>query len=119
MKTILVDFDGVIHQYTSPWTDATTISDPPVKGAFVWLTQAIEVFKVCVYSSRSKEEGGIDAMKKWFLHYALPQKVLDQLTFPTTKPAAHMTIDDRAFCFEGKWPDLEAVKAFVPWNKRR
>jgi hypothetical protein len=30
---ISLDFDGVIHSYTSPWTCCEEINDPPVEGA--------------------------------------------------------------------------------------
>ncbi len=39
MKPILcLDFDGVIHSYTSGWKGADVIPDPPVEGAmqFIW-----------------------------------------------------------------------------------
>lgn len=48
-KPILcVDFDGVIHLYTTPWTNAFTISDGPVPGALEWLWKATEWFDVQV-----------------------------------------------------------------------
>jgi hypothetical protein len=38
--------------------------------------------------------------------------------FPWFKPAAHLTIDDRAMTFDGTFPEVSAIKAFQPWNKR-
>lgn len=29
-----------------------------------------------------------------------------------------ISIDDRALTFDGTWPDIAALKAFQPWNKR-
>jgi hypothetical protein len=42
------------------------------------------------------------------------------LRFPTQKPAAFLTIDDRAICFQGSFEQLdpETLLAFKPWNKR-
>lgn len=31
-KTVIFDFDGVIHSYASGWQGVTEIHDPPVDG---------------------------------------------------------------------------------------
>jgi hypothetical protein len=134
LYTLCVDFDGVLHSYTSGWKGASVVSDPPVPGAIAWLVEtALDPrFEVCVYSSRSKDPGGIDAMRAWLLghlelHYdrisTMHAKqgaggVLAAISVPTQKPAASMTIDDRAFCFEGTFPSAEWMLGFKPWNKR-
>src|ERR1700761_5103098 len=70
-KPILcVDFDGVIHEYSSPWTNSETISDGPVPGALRWLWKATEWFQVVIYSSRSKERAGVQAMIDWFFEHS-------------------------------------------------
>jgi len=40
------------------------------------------------------------------------------LKWPTEKPAAMVTIDDRALTFDGTWPTIDVLKAFKPWNKK-
>lgn len=128
-KPILcVDFDGVIHSYTSPWRGADVIPDPPVPGALRWLWKATEWFNVHIYSSRSKEAAGRNAMVAWFAVQALNEFEDDQLakdfcaamTFSHEKPAAFLTIDDRAYCFEGDWSEIDPADLlhFKPWNKR-
>jgi len=62
---LLVDFDGVIHSYSSGWQGARRIPDMPVTGALEFLAKATYYFKVNIYSSRSNQFGGIRAMKKW------------------------------------------------------
>lgn len=117
-KTLVVDFDGVIHAYASGWKGATVIPDPPVPGALRFLEEASERFEVAVFSSRSPEEGGIEAMKRWLLEAGLPEAVLARLLFPRHKPPAHVYLDDRGWRFEGTFPDLDALEAFEPWHKR-
>ena len=127
-KTICVDFDGVIHHYRNGWAGcASIIDDTPTPGAFAWLDQLLDDgFDVCIYSSRSKFPGsvsspdnkvtpsGVEAMVSWFVaHGYSPEK----LRFPTEKPAAMMTVDDRAFCFQGTFPAVEWLNNFKPWNK--
>jgi len=124
---VCVDFDGVIHSYSSGWARnkpqeeaALIINDPPVEGAFDWL-EALAVdnrFEVCVYSSRSKYPGAPKAMQRWMLDHGFNREAVTHLQWPTQKPAANMTIDDRAFCFEGDFPSREWLLRFKPWNKR-
>jgi hypothetical protein len=125
-KPILcVDFDGVIHSYTSKWVDETTIPDPPTKGALQWLWKANEWFDVQIYSSRSKSEAGVSAMKAWMREWATKEfgfshpMTLVPFKFPNQKPPAFLTIDDRALVFEGEWEWNPAdLLGFKPWNKR-
>ena len=119
---LLLDFDGVVHSYTSKWTTATDIHDKPVTGFHIWAIEAKKRFTLCIYSSRSKEPGGIEAMKTWIrAHYPNVKGMEDWFEFPKTKPAAFLTIDDRAICFEGNWfdpkLDPENLLKFKPWNK--
>jgi hypothetical protein len=46
--------------------------------------------------------------------------VLALLAFPRGgKPAAHVYLDDRGWCFEGVFPGLDALDHFEPWHRRR
>lgn len=143
-KTICLDFDGVVHSYTSPWIDASFIPDPPVPGALAFIKQTIEGHKYSlqIYSSRSHQEGGIKAMQLWFKHWLKKEygwqigtelynelcktehknfdkddSVTRYLYFPISKPPAFLTIDDRAWTFKGVFPSIEEIEAFKPWNK--
>jgi hypothetical protein len=136
-KPILcLDFDGVLHSYSSGWKGADSIPDPPTPGAMMFLHHAVHYFDVQIYSSRSGQPGGIQAMKDW-LNYEVARffdcafagapddmdkrdEVLAAISFPTSKPAAFLTIDDRALCFTGNWADFypQDLLGFQPWNKR-
>jgi len=138
---LCLDFDGVIHSYGSGWRGAAIIPDPPVPGAIEFLRAAAGEFCVHVYSSRSHQEGGIQAMEAYIS--AAVAEVIDTwpkdeltdprltgmeaaeawvrawITFPTHKPPASVSIDDRCITFRGEWPPLEVLKDFRPWNKRQ
>lgn len=136
-KPILcLDFDGVLHSYSSGWKGADKIPDPPTPGAMMFLHHAVHYFDVQIYSSRSGQPGGIQAMRDW-LDYHLAvfydcsfggapadfdkhDETLAAISFPTSKPAAFVTIDDRALCFTGNWADFypQDLLEFKPWNKR-
>jgi hypothetical protein len=59
-------------------------------------------------------------MKKWLVKHGLhPAYITDGLLkFPVKKPAAFLTIDDRAICFNGTFPTSAEMMAFKPWYKR-
>lgn len=141
---LCLDFDGVIHSYSSGWKGPRNIPDPPVLGALSFLEMAREVFDLAIYSSRSRYFGGRWAMKRWLKKYLvdyywdkypnlcgfaepmgeddcylrMANDLLRSIKFPTKKPAAFLQIDDRAICFTGTFPDLESIMKFKPWNKK-
>lgn len=127
-KPILcLDFDGVIHSYSSGWKGADIIPDPPVDGAMRFIWDASEHFTIAIFSSRSHQPGGKSAMRSWlqkhFRDYWASDRTtcddkLAEIEWPNEKPAAFITIDDRALTFDGQWPAVETLRAFKPWNKR-
>jgi len=113
-KPILcLDFDGVLHSYTSGWKGAHIVWDPPVPGAQQFVMMAKEHFRVVVFSSRSLRAGGILAMTSWMQEHGFPP-----VEFAVEKPPAMITIDDRAIMFTGTWPAIDALLEFKPWNKK-
>ena len=125
-KPILcLDFDGVIHSYSSGWKGADVIPDPPVDGAIPFIYIALGHFRVAIFSSRSHQPGGLEAMQRWLIRYEAqhPDAHLwhadwtAEIEWPTEKPPAFLTIDDRALTFTGEWPEIETLLAFKPWNK--
>lgn len=131
--TLCLDFDGVIHSYTSGWVAPDFIPDPPVKGAFEFIHRALKPFDIVIFSSRSQYPAGIRAMQLWMGYWAerelgnvapefkanhvLNRVVTNPVSWPTHKPPAWVTIDDRAVQFTGDWPDLGDLVNFRPWNK--
>jgi hypothetical protein len=122
-KPILcLDFDGVIHSYTTGWEGADVALDPPVSGAMQAIESYLAYFRVAVFSSRSNQQGGINCMRRYIERAATPPDQVtpawvNQIEYPTEKPPAMVTIDDRALTFTGIWPEPWALLSFKPWNK--
>lgn len=113
-KTVVFDFDGVIHSYTSGWQGGDVIPDPPVPG----IKEAIadiraSGYEVVIVSARTATIDGIRAIGKWLEKYGIEYDGVC-----TEKPPAVVYIDDRAICFDGKPENLlNQIQNFKPWNK--
>lgn len=133
-KLLVLDFDGVIHAYDSGWAGIDVVRDPPVVGAIAFLEESLNFFEVAIYSSRSHQPSGIKAMQEWLYKWAhmsaeisgetgeetAPEwtdEWLSQIQWPTFKPPAFLSLDDRAITFRGSFPDAEELQHFRPWNK--
>lgn len=61
-KTVCMDFDGVIHAYTSGWdkvNGATSILDGPVEGIKTVIEELRKDYKVVIVSTRCFQKGGV------------------------------------------------------------
>lgn len=125
-KPILcLDFDGVCHMYTSGWKGAAVISDPHVPGLFEFLEQVQPYFDIQIFSSRSHQEGGVEAMTEWFIAERVAWRensgksttAMLELKFPKEKPPAFIGIDDRVLNFRGEWPDVEELRGYKTWTQ--
>lgn len=120
-KRICVDFDGVIHSYTSSWKGAAVIPDPPVDGAIDFIRHLqLMGYEVVIHTTRASDEneadGALLAIRRWLRDNGL----VDHLSIAITdrKMPAEVYIDDRALRFEGTWPTPQQLEAAAkPWNK--
>ena len=115
-RTVVFDFDGVIHSYTSGWKGKTNIPDPPVPGIQEALKEIHDAgYEVVVVSTRCKTVLGRMAIENWLDMYGMTQEV-DKVC--KEKPPAIAYIDDRAICFDGH-PEtlLKKIQTFQPWYK--
>lgn len=117
MKTVVFDFDGVIHSYKRGWQGAMTIADPPVPGIEKSLREIKEAgYEVVVVSTRCAHFGGKMAIESWLDVWGLAPYV-DKVC--KEKPPAIVYIDDRAICFDGKPENLLGqIQSFQPWYKK-
>ena len=123
-----IDFDGVIHSYTSGWKGPRNIPDEPVPGAIQWLRDLVDdqrdpfaprfrQFDVRIFSSRSRYLGGRTAMKAYLIRHGMRPGEVEAIGFPLLKPPSHLLIDDRAMQFTGVFPSPRTLLRFKPWNR--
>lgn len=114
-KTIVFDFDGVIHSYKSEWQGLLTIPDEPVPGIREVMTQLMkDGYEVVIVSTRSSSQEGIDSMTEWLNKHDIPFDYISD-----TKPPAMVYVDDRAIRFDGNTENLvQEIEEFVPWTQR-
>lgn len=133
MKTIAIDFDGVIHKYSKGWHDGTCY-DKPVDGVFDAIKSLVEQgYSVFILSTRNSRQ-----IKNWMIEntyetdyvhngmggdpgdYRYPKfgftiKIIpwwikfwnkkSVVGITKKKLPAHIYIDDRAMRFNGTWSD--------------
>lgn len=115
-KTVVFDFDGVIHSYTSGWLGETTIPDPPVPGIREALKEIHGAgYEVVVVSTRCATAKGKGAIEAWLYNNGL-REYIDKVC--KEKLPAIDYIDDRAICFDGHPENLlKKIQSFEPWYK--
>ena len=101
--TIALDFDGVLHSYTSGWQGIVP-TDPPVLGS----REACDAltaqgWRVVVFTCRALTHEGRAAVHRWLDAHRIR---VDEVT--AIKPHAVIYVDDRAHRFTGSW--LEVVE---------
>jgi len=140
---IAIDFDGVLHSYTSGWTGQVPY-DPPVDGAQQAMAKLLEQdHKLVVFTCRinATEKDDLNSwqvhnvLRQWFRANGFPSEFWDDdkhgsAVFTTsdlveitgTKPHADIYIDDRGMRFEGHWNDvlhdLQVETETTPWHKQ-
>lgn len=113
--TLILDFDGVLHSYSSGWKGADVCCDPPTDGAREAVAKLRERYFVVVCSSRCHQPGGCAAIRTWLEKYGIE---VDGVT--NDKPPHVVVVDDRALRFNGDWQAVLAgvAAASIPWNKK-
>ena len=110
--TVVFDFDGVIHSYTSGWKGIAEIPDPPVPGIREAIAELRQLgYRVVVVSTRCSAAEGMGAVRRY-----LRDNGIEVDSVQMEKPPALCYIDDRAIRFDGHPETLvEKVRYFRTW----
>ncbi|GGO63098.1 hypothetical protein [Nonomuraea cavernae] len=110
IKTLGVDFDGVIHRYSKGWFDGT-IYDEPMPGAFNGLRLLMQRYAMFIHTARSARQ-----VAEWLAKHGFETCVEDEIH----APMKFWTDRDRLLVTNRKLPataylDDRAVK-FTSWE---
>ena len=120
VKTICIDFDGVLSDYSEGYQGKDVFGDM-IKGA----DSATQILKekgwtVIVYTTRPVTK----ALKKWLddnnISYDYINENPDQPEESKgSKLMADIYLDDRAMRFDGNWDwTIRNIASFMPWEKK-
>lgn len=105
MRTIAVDFDGVIHTYDK-W-DGDDPQGVPIPGAREGIRELAKDCNVIIFTVRRPE-----FVKRWLERFGFPALPV------TNEKQSRFTImlDDRGLNFGGNWETaVRQIKSFKPW----
>ena len=107
-KTILIDLDGVLNNYTGNF-DKDFI--PPIKvGAKEFLKELSKNFELKLFTTRNKI-----LATKWLIENDI-DNCFEDIT--NIKDLAWLYIDDRCINFDGNFESLtSSINLFKPWYK--
>ena len=110
-KTVVFDFDGVIHSYQSGWKGADKVPDPVVPGIREAIADLRQEYLVVVVSTRCSTAAGMKAVRDYLAENDI---TVDDVM--AEKPPAVCYVDDRAIRFDGKADTIPyLVRGFKSW----
>lgn len=117
MKTVCVDFDGVIHDMKS-WEGPAICIGGVVSGAREFLQELLQRYEVVICSSRAVTLPGKVAIERFLLlKVGLEKRSVERIKITSEKLPAILYIDDRGYRFDGVFPTIEYIEGFKPWNR--
>lgn len=113
-KTIVFDFDGVIHKYSKGWQDGS-IYDEPVEGIKDAINELHKTYDITVVSTRCRELSGQMAVQRWLEDHHIEVDCITSIKVP-----ALVYVDDRGLNFDpANVKDLVyQIKSFQTWQDK-
>jgi len=91
LRTLAIDFDGVVHAYGKGWHGGV-IYDAPVEGCLEALRQLSKRYDLVLFTARHD----LEAVHLWLVTHSM-RHLFREIT--NRKPAAVRYVDDRAYEF--------------------
>ena len=101
MKTIAIDFDGVVHDFKNPPQGQKL--GPPIPGALESIERLRDQgYKIVIFSHWANSPENILIITRWLDYFDFPP----YLEITDKKPNADFFVDDRALEFKNNWPEI-------------
>ena len=111
MKTICIDFDGVIHDNLN-YKGSSIINGNLVPGAKESLEDLSNSYEIVIHSARCQDVEAMNNIREWLQSHDMNYDVV------RFKPHAHIFLDDRGISFNGDWSKaIEEIKNFTQWQQ--
>ncbi|MCM1003099.1 MAG: hypothetical protein NC408_02020 [Candidatus Gastranaerophilales bacterium] len=107
-KTILIDLDGVLNQYTGNFNQ--DFIPEPKEGVDIFLKKLTENYELKLFTTRNRI-----LASKWLIKHDLDRYFTD---ITNVKELSWLLIDDRCLKFDGDFGILiDKINEFKPWYK--
>lgn len=118
MKTVCIDFDGVIHDYSKGW-QGVDVFDKPIEGAAKGtMFLKSKGWTIIIFTTRNDTPALREFLDNNHIHY-------DYINYNPNQPKgsekgkliADVYLDDRGVRFNGDWATaVNQIINFVPWQ---
>ena len=120
-RTICIDFDGVVHDYSSGWQGEDVFGQmiPNADTGTSVLKQ--KGWTVIIFTTRKKT----DELEKWLKEHNITYDYINenpgQPDGTSGKIMADVYLDDRGICFRGRWDSwlVREILDFEPWQEQQ
>lgn len=119
-KTICIDFDGVIHDYSNGWQGEDVFAQmiPNADTATALLKK--KGWRVIIFTTRKKTKKLEDWLSEHKIAYDFINENPDQPEHASGKIVADVYLDDRGICFRGRWDEwlMRDILDFESWEEQ-
>lgn len=117
LRTVCLDFDGVVHQRgKGALVDNKMLSDPR-PGAAEFIRQLLERYNVVISTERAASVLAREALRRFLVRAGLTEVESGRVYITPLKPVADLYIGDRFYRLDN-WPSTKDLEAAMRTDSR-